>query len=136
MALILYTNKANAYIMDGNAVGVYLEYSYRITSGRLAVSANGSTFLQSAADKRGSWQYSMAIFNNPSNSILRVGGVEEANALIGGISHTAYNVGCHHGQVGSLGLEGDIAEIIVYPSALGAGDITDVESYLTTKYAL
>lgn len=33
-------------------------------------------------------------------------------------------------------LDGDIAEIVVYDSALSTGDRTDVEDYLATKYAL
>ena len=133
---VSYSNKLNAYIMDGNVVGQYLDILYHWTTGHISARASNGTFLSSNQDDRGAWKYCTIMYNDPSNSIMRVNGVEDDSNSIGTISHTGYTVGCHHGRTSALGLEGDIAEILVYDHVLSAGDITTVETYLANKYNL
>ena len=70
------------------------------------------------------------------NLAMRLNGVEEATtAATADIASGAVNIGRAYNS--SRTLNGDIAELLIYPNIAANGtDLTDFESYLMTKYAL
>jgi hypothetical protein len=56
------------------------------------------------------------------------------NTSFGRASGTASKIGIR--TDGAAPMKGDIAEILLYNSALSAGDISDVHTYLLDKYGL
>lgn len=80
-----------------------------------------------------SWHYYTAIFNGASSSLRVDGGTpgtgNPGTASPGGIHMARQGGGTEYSAV-------DVAEILIYNSALGATDRSNVESYLAAKYAL
>lgn len=72
------------------------------------------------------------IFNSP-NSALYENGTSKASGNVGTDSNNGFTIGCF--RVGNYAyLDGDIAEIIIYNTALGTTDRQTVENYLNYKY--
>jgi hypothetical protein len=79
----------------------------------------------------GGWAIYVGQFNGTS-SFSRVNGTQSANVNPGSQGLSRLAVGAY--SDGSNVLNGDIAAVFVYPGALTAAQITQVESYLNNKY--
>jgi hypothetical protein len=81
--------------------------------------------------------YVIGIQRNGDSHVARVNG--SAGTTATGLGTTAFaineiGVGAANGHADNL--DGYIAEVLWYNSALSAGDITSVESYLNSKWAV
>ena len=75
-----------------------------------------------------------AVFNGGSSYYRYNGGNQSANVAIGAGTAAAFTIGA--AQAGAVSLNGDIAEVIVYSSTLSGSDLSLVESYLNSKWAI
>jgi hypothetical protein len=79
-----------------------------------------------------------AVFNDTS-SILYTNGMQKNSGFgIGSQSMTGITVGNRWGLISGLdlGLNGELAEVLVYDTALSAADISSVTSYLNGKWSV
>lgn len=125
----------NSYLVDGiaksNRNAIFLSDAGVTDEGIYA----GSTGANGPAALFGQWAITTAVFNGDA-SLLRVGGAQVGPLNPG--SHTL--TGLTIGGMGPLpnrgygALNGQIAELLVYNTALDSDQIAEVEAYLTAKY--
>lgn len=74
----------------------------------------------------------------PLGTTIRVRGADDSVGTETGTNFVTSVTGWNLGKMSNnnVGFDGDIWEVIIYDGTLSAGDITTVESYLATKYAL
>lgn len=71
------------------------------------------------------------IGNNTSSFVFK-DGAQEATGAAGTASMTDIRIGAN--QTPSAGFDGDIGEVLIYPSSLSTGDRNTVEAYLKAKW--
>jgi len=77
------------------------------------------------------------IFNSSSSKIYENGSLLYSPSSLGSNGFPLFDVGYEYNNLhGAQSFTGDIAEVLIYNSALGTTDRTNVEQYLKTKYAL
>ena len=82
------------------------------------------------------FQYT-ANLNPPSSSVIRLDGVGQSKSESGTLNVSSIsNWIMGKNPTANIGYDGCIYEIIIYNGNVTGTDLTDVESYLTTKYAL
>lgn len=130
------TGHYNGYIAFGDVTGgianermswltVYCPSGIYYSGGDFAAGAHQFNWKFSLSGYAGSIRY--------DKSTLSTSNV----AICGGFSSVDYpSFYTTLGGSGSDGLNGDIGEILIYTSALSAGDITSIENYLATKWGL
>lgn len=90
--------------------------------------------VSSATNSDTNFHYLCGVFNGASSHLF-LDGVEIAAGNTGAIGLSGYTLGKDANSAANF-LTGDIAEVIVYPTALSDGDRGIVEAYLAWKFAL
>lgn len=85
----------------------------------------------------GTFYYATAVHWHQSGGFDRISGTNDNTGLNWPSSNGSQSSGYIGNQaVGGRNLNGDIAEVLVYSRPLSSSDVTSIESYITTKYAL
>lgn len=116
-------------ILDGVTVATGIVSSNLDNTGYEVYAGGG---LADVAATPSNWNYLGIIFNGASSNLYINGSSNSISTSGGGIS------GITIGSRGNGGypLDGQIAEVIYYDSALSGADISKVNTYLATKYSL
>lgn len=132
VALFATTATTNRMICDGLAAGKrHAMYSHLNSGGKWTFYA-GTTEVNGSVIATGAFHVVSAIYNGAS-SVLYLNGAQDATGNTGSNPLSGLRLGSF---AGAAFLNGDIAEILVYDSALSTADRESVEEYLMEKYAL
>jgi hypothetical protein len=101
------------------------------TSGNLAV--YGGNLVSGTSDIRGGNHVCTGIFNTVSSACL-VDGIQQGSGDCGTGNYSGITIG--NNSSGTSGLNGDLAEGLIYDSALSSTNRGNVEAYLKAKYGL
>jgi hypothetical protein len=118
-------------LWDGRTLNSASQYFASATQLGLYTNGDGTTNINGAVADDGKFHVVCSIINNPGSAVY-VDGVQVAS----GASGTANMGGVTIGAAGSglVKVTADIAEVVVFPSALSATNRKLVENYLTQKY--
>ncbi|MGE5111903.1 MAG: LamG-like jellyroll fold domain-containing protein [Acidobacteriaceae bacterium] len=118
-------------LWDGRILNSASHYFAGATQLGLYTNGDGTTNINGAVADDGKFHVVCSVINNPGSAVY-VDGVQVAS----GASGTANMGGVTIGAAGSgvVKVTADIAEVVVFPSALSATNRKLVENYLTQKY--
>jgi len=115
-------------------------------SGGFFVKSNGKSALYAASniyDGSGAvtydntnWNYSLVTFTGTTWVTRRNGTLDKSTTTSTNTLGTSFTAQLGNQTVAGRGLTGDIAELLYYSRPLTSTEITAIESYITTKYAL
>lgn len=120
-----------AYLLDGSTSSNRHAVFFAPTTSRWSYSAGTSVNSATASDT--AFHVVAAIFNGTA-STLRVDGVEVSSSTPG--TGTMAGITLGNNQAETLPLQGDIAEVLVYNTALSLRDMKQMEAYMAARYAL
>lgn len=129
-------NAQNQYLVDGAAENSGAVAFLGSTAGfpnETSIYCGGSVV--SATTTTTSFNVISAIFNTSSSAVY-INGTLGGSGNPGSSNTTGTTVGDCGGGGASVALMGDIAEVLIYNSALSSTVRSNVENYLLTKYAL
>jgi hypothetical protein len=134
--------EAHPFAMSSGFVGrPFTGWSNSATTSRYYIGTSSSTGFASlrSATSWGIWTLTAQDTSGSALLSQRVDGAFDHSATLtpsGGWSTASQRVTIASRDDGGVQLRGDIAEIVVYDTLLSAGDISDVETYLNTKWAV
>lgn len=120
-----------AYLFDGSTSSNRHAVFFAPTTFRWSYYAG--TTVNSSTGSDTSFHVIAAIFNG-TGSTLRIDGVEVSSSTPGTGTMAGITLGSN--QAETLPLEGDIAEVVVWNTALSLRDMKQMEAYLANRYAL
>lgn len=120
-----------AYLFDGSTSSNRHAVFFAATTFRWSYYAG--TTVNSSTSSDTSFHVVAAIFNG-TGSTLRVDGVEVSSSTPGTGTMAGITLGSN--QAETLPLEGDIAEVAVWNTALSLRDLKQMEAYMASRYAL
>ena len=121
------------YVYDGagSSNRCYLNYH---NPNAIASTIPGAPAGLDATVVAGNWTYFTSVVNG-SSSILRQDGSQTDTGDMGTGAMAGITIGARYGGIDSFA-NTDIAEILIYNSAISGANLTDVESYLATKWGI
>jgi hypothetical protein len=121
------------YVYDGagSSNRCYLNYH---NPNAMASTIPGAPAGLDATVVAGNWTYFTSVVNG-SSSILRQDGSQTDTGDMGTGAMAGITIGARYGGIDSFA-NTDIAEILIYNSAISGANLTDVESYLATKWGI